>query len=71
MTRPVPAVSRRGKAAVEGSLVLGWPEGRRAGGLLRTPFSLSLAKPGNRLGLSRRPELRSAAGMFGLRWGLL
>lgn len=67
VTRPLPTVSRRGKAEPEGNLVLGWPPGRRAGGLLRTPLSLSLGKLGKRAGLSRSPELRSAVGMLGLR----
>ena len=67
VTRPVPTVSLRGKAAVEGNLVLGWLVGSRVGGLLRTPFRRSLGKLGNRAGLSRSPELRSAVGRGGLR----
>lgn len=56
---------------MEGNLVLGWLEGSRVGGLLRTPFSLSLGKPGKRPGPSRSPALRSAAAMLGLRWDLM
>lgn len=67
MTRPVPTVSLRGKAEVDGNLVLGWLVGSLVGGLLRTPLSLSLGKLGKRLGLSRSPVLRSAVGMVGLR----
>lgn len=67
VTRPVPTVSLRGKAEVDGNLVLGWLVGSLVGGLLRTPLSLSLGKLGKRLGLSRSPVLRSAVGMVGLR----
>lgn len=67
VTRPVPTVSLRGKAAVEGNLVLGWLVGSRVGGLLRAPLSLSLGKLAKKLGLSSSPVLRSAVGMVGLR----
>lgn len=67
VTRPVPTVSLRGNAAVEGNLVLGWDVGSRVGGLLRTPLSLSLGKVGKRPGLSSSPVLRSTVGMVGLK----
>lgn len=67
VTLPVPTMSLRGKAALEGNLVLGWLVESRVGGLLRTPLSLSLGKPGKRPGLSKSPALRSATGMVGLR----
>lgn len=67
VTRPVPTVSLRGKAALEGNLVLGCEVGSRVGGLLRTPLSRSLGKVGKRAGLSSSPVLRSTVGMVGLK----